>query len=91
MESVELCGCSRCRPGSSRRRFRGGASVRLAVAPFPLPAHRTGRADFWHPALRLGRQKAPTQHHRHFRLWLFPAVPAMPAPRPDCPQLRTSM
>src|SRR5580658_4097128 len=24
-----------------------------AIAPFPLPAHRTGRADFPHPALRL--------------------------------------
>src|SRR5262249_37481712 len=25
----------------------------LANAPFPIPAHRTGRADFRHPALRL--------------------------------------
>jgi hypothetical protein len=25
----------------------------MANAPFPLPAHRTGRADFRHPALRL--------------------------------------
>ena len=33
--------------------FAAAASVRLAVAPFPLPAHRTGRADFRHPALRL--------------------------------------
>ena len=30
-------------------------------------AHRTGRADFRHPALRLGRQKAPTLHHRQDR------------------------
>ncbi len=26
---------------------------RGGIAPFPLPAHRTGRADFPHPALRL--------------------------------------
>ena len=26
---------------------------RLANTPFPVPAHRTGRADFRHPALRL--------------------------------------
>jgi hypothetical protein len=29
-----------------------GVSIR-SIAPFPLPAHRTGRADFPHPALRL--------------------------------------
>ena len=29
-----------------------GASV-LALAPFSLPAHQTGRADFRHPAFRL--------------------------------------
>ena len=26
----------------------------MADAPFPLPAHRTGRADFPHPALGQG-------------------------------------
>jgi len=31
--------------------LRKGAVAR--VAPFPFPAHRTGRADFRHPALRL--------------------------------------
>src|ERR1700676_4049442 len=33
---------------------RSGAVAwgREAIAPFPLPAHRTGRADFPHPALR---------------------------------------
>jgi hypothetical protein len=25
----------------------------LAIAPFPIPAHQTGRADFRHPAFRL--------------------------------------
>jgi uncharacterized membrane protein YphA (DoxX/SURF4 family) len=25
----------------------------MASAPFPIPAHRTGRADLRHPALRL--------------------------------------
>src|SRR5437879_6529605 len=29
-----------------------GASIH-AITPFPIPAHRTGRADFPHPALRL--------------------------------------
>src|SRR3954451_13001160 len=29
-----------------------GASIH-AMPPFPIPAHRTGRADFPHPALRL--------------------------------------
>jgi B12 binding domain len=28
-----------------------GASIRLGLALFPVPAHRTGRADFPHPAL----------------------------------------
>ncbi len=32
-------------------RLRAGASVR-SMSPFPAPAHRTGRADFPHPALR---------------------------------------
>ena len=31
--------------------FGDGASVRLALAPFPAAARRTGRADFPHPAL----------------------------------------
>ena len=29
------------------------------IAPFPLPAHRTGRADFPHPALRLASPQGP--------------------------------
>ena len=33
-------------------RQRAGASIRL-IAPSPIPAHRTGRAGFPHPALRL--------------------------------------
>jgi len=31
---------------------RKGAGTRANAAPFPFPAHRTGRADFPHPALR---------------------------------------
>jgi hypothetical protein len=34
--------------------FRAPPSVRLGIAPFPIPAHRTGRADFPHPALPCG-------------------------------------
>jgi hypothetical protein len=30
-----------------------------AIAPFPLPAHRTGRADFPHPALRPASSQGP--------------------------------
>ncbi len=49
--------------------FAAAASVRLAVAPFPLPAHRTGRADFRHPALRLaspqGTRRTANLGHCH--------------------------
>jgi hypothetical protein len=42
------------REGSCCRRLSAFAGASLpAVAPFPVPAHRTGRADFPHPALRL--------------------------------------
>jgi len=34
-------------------RLNAGASIR-SIAPFPRPAHRTGRADFPHPALGQG-------------------------------------
>jgi len=30
-----------------------GSLGSLAIAPFPIPAHQTGRADFRHPAFRL--------------------------------------
>ena len=33
-----------------------GVAVRT-IAPFPLPAHRTGRADLLHPALRWNSPK----------------------------------
>src|SRR3954466_4220757 len=40
--------------GSSGRVEDGRGSLGpMANAPFPIPAHRTGRADFRHPALRL--------------------------------------
>ena len=35
-----------------------GASSR-AMAPFPIPAHQTGRADFRHPAFRLASSRGP--------------------------------
>src|SRR5258706_8712935 len=45
---------------AGHRRFRvgrvedgRGCLGPMANAPFPIPAHRTGRADFRHPALRL--------------------------------------
>src|SRR5262245_25721309 len=31
----------------------------MASAPFPIPAHRTGRADLRHPALRLASPQGP--------------------------------
>ena len=37
---------------------RSGA---VADAPFPLPAHRTGRADFPHPALGQELTRSPTE------------------------------
>jgi hypothetical protein len=42
------------RSGPSGRVEDGRGSLGpMANAPFPIPAHRTGRADFRHPALRL--------------------------------------
>ena len=41
------------RPRGARRVEDGRGSLGpMANAPFPIPAHRTGRADFRHPALR---------------------------------------
>src|SRR5436309_1314563 len=48
-----------CRGRVEERRGDWGP---LAIAPFPLPAHRTGRADFPHPALRPASSQDP-------RLW----------------------
>src|SRR5262245_59196259 len=31
----------------------------MASAPFPIPAHRTGRAELPHPALRLASPQGP--------------------------------
>jgi hypothetical protein len=31
--------------------FASPASIRFGLALFPVPAHRTGQADFPHPAL----------------------------------------
>ncbi len=43
--------------------FAAAASVRLAVAPFPHPAHRTGRALLTHPAL--GQDTTPSHTEGH--------------------------
>ena len=45
-----LCNRSKCRDGRVED-GRGGWRPE-AITPFPVPAHRTGRADFRHPALR---------------------------------------
>jgi hypothetical protein len=42
--------------------FRHAASVRFDIVLFPLPAHRTGQADFPHPAL--GKDA-----HQRTKLW----------------------
>ncbi len=39
------------REGSGR--VEDGRGVSREAAPFPIPAHQTGRADFPHPAFRL--------------------------------------
>ena len=40
------------------RRLSPNAGVSIqTIAPFPLPAHRTGRADLLHPALRWNSPK----------------------------------
>src|SRR6476660_2808191 len=53
-----------CTRSFSRVEERRGAALR---SPFPLPAHRTGRADFPHPALRLASSRAcgERRHQRH--------------------------
>src|ERR1019366_4488983 len=38
-------------PVDTRRGFRRATAVRFGVVLFPVPAHRTGQADFPHPAL----------------------------------------
>jgi hypothetical protein len=37
----------------------------MPIAPFSIPAHRTGRADFRHPALRLASPRASGATDRH--------------------------
>ena len=50
--------------------FRFAASVRFGLALFPVPAHRTGQADFPHPALgkdahRISRHVTPSATSEH--------------------------
>src|SRR5689334_8632976 len=52
------------RQWSTRARKQGRVESRsgaVADAPFPLPAHRTGRADFRHPALGQELTLSPTE------------------------------
>jgi hypothetical protein len=35
----------------------------MAIAPFPIPAHQTGRADFRHPAFRLASPQGTRRDH----------------------------
>src|SRR5216683_1548746 len=37
----------------------------LAIAPFPIPAHQTGRADFRHPAFRLASPQGTRRQAAH--------------------------
>ena len=39
----------------------------MADAPFPLPAHRTGQADFPHPALGQGPTREGKDRHMGIR------------------------
>ena len=41
---------------------RGAVAWPCGCTPFPLPAHRTGRADFQHPALRLASRQGYRQY-----------------------------
>ena len=43
----------------------GASTDALSAAPFPIPAHQTGRAQLRHPAFRLA---SPQTHERVFTL-----------------------
>ena len=72
------------------RGFPVCASIAACHAPFPPPAHRTGRADFPHRALRLaspawtyGRKRLGEVLHRQWNvIW---HVAADPRPNPSFP------
>ena len=51
----------------------GAVAGSIDHAPFPLPAHRTGRADFPHPALRLASRQGPRR-----RGWVRRTTPSFP-------------
>jgi hypothetical protein len=46
-------------PVVSRLGFRPATSVRFGLVRFPVPAHRTGLADFPHPALEKDSRVRP--------------------------------
>src|SRR5215216_4084254 len=53
---TDLCGgreVTRVPTATRRVGKRGAVPALVGDAPFPLPAHQTGRADFRHPAFRL--------------------------------------
>jgi len=49
-------------PVDIRRSFRRATSVRFGLVLFPVPAHRTGQADFPHPALGKDTHRIPPRH-----------------------------
>src|SRR5258705_4021352 len=51
-------------PGVSRLGFRLVTSVRFGLVLFPVPAHRTGLADFPHPALGKDSRFRPRKARR---------------------------
>src|SRR4029077_10377608 len=72
----------------------GAVAGALAIAPFPIPAHQTGRADFRHPAFRLasprgtrrGRSgQALEAQNAEFSMNDIECESAIPAPSPLVP------
>ncbi len=61
VETVSAADLDLPEPEETEASFEGNARLKarwlgpFGIAPFPLPAHRTGLADFPHPALRVGR------------------------------------
>ena len=50
-----------------RGRVEDGRGFDAEVAPFPVPAHQTGRADFPHPAFRLASSPGSRRDTQHLR------------------------
>src|SRR4026209_2930389 len=59
-----------------RGRVEDGRGDDAEAAPFPVPAHQTGRADFPHPAFRQASSPGPRRDTQHLR-------PQHPTPSED--------